>query len=394
MRAPPHRPIGELVERVQTWDPTREASGSEFVYVDLSAVDQDTKRITGTKRLQCEDAPSRARQLVNTGDVLVSTVRPNLNGVALVTDKLQGATASTGFCVLRAATQYLDRNYLFHWVKSSSFVAEMTRLATGASYPAVSDRIIHESRIPLPPLVEQKRIAGILDHADALRALRRDALAKLDALPAAIFADMFGDPVTNPKGWAREALSELVDPNRPITYGILKPGDYTPDGIPMLRIQDIQFGTVQTSNLHKVSRPLSNQYKRTVLQGGELVISLVGTVGLVARVPYVLAGANLHRNLGMVVPNNRVHPVYLEKSLALPHFLHSISQQIRGGNQQLLNLGELSTAPVLVPPLALQEEFARRVAAVEQLRSAHRAALAKLDALFAALQHRAFRGEL
>ena len=174
--------LGDLVEPAKTWNPSRSPADEVFDYIDLSAVDQDAKLITGAREISCGEAPSRARQLVARGDVLVSTVRPNLNGVARVPDQLDGATASTGFCVLRARESKFDGGYLFHWVKSPAFVADMVNKATGASYPAVSDRIIFDSRIPLPPLAEQRRIAEVLDRAEALRAKRRAALAQLDSL--------------------------------------------------------------------------------------------------------------------------------------------------------------------------------------------------------------------
>jgi type I restriction enzyme S subunit len=155
--------LGDLVEPAKTWNPMRSPSDEVFDYIDLSAIDQDAKLIIGVREVSCGEAPSRARQLVACGDVLVSTVRPNLNGVARVPDQLNGATASTGFCVLRARESKFDSGYLFHWVKSPAFVADMVNKATGASYPAVSDRIIFDSRMPLPPLAEQRRIAEVLD---------------------------------------------------------------------------------------------------------------------------------------------------------------------------------------------------------------------------------------
>src|SRR5690606_33476042 len=176
-----------------------------------SAVDQDAKAVTGARKLACSEAPSRARQLVRAGDVLVSTVRPNLNGVALVPMELDGATASTGFCVLRPRAGQLDSRYLYHWVKSPRFVRDMVRKATGASYPAVTDKIVCESKLPLPPLPEQRRIAEILDKADALRAKRRAALAQLNTLTQSIFLDMFGDPATNPKGWPIDLIGDVAE---------------------------------------------------------------------------------------------------------------------------------------------------------------------------------------
>ena len=196
-------PVGDLVEPVKTWNPLRANHEEVFDYIDLSAVDQAAKAILGVREVACGEAPSRARQLVSTGDVLVSTVRPNLNGIAKVNPELDGATASTGFCVLRPRPNLLSSSYLFHWVKSPQFVADMVSKATGASYPAVSDRIIFESAIAAPPLPEQRRIAAILDQADALRAKRREALAQLDSLTQSIFIEMFGDPVTNKKHLSR-----------------------------------------------------------------------------------------------------------------------------------------------------------------------------------------------
>ena len=209
MSAYPSTPLGSCVLRVETWNPLRAAPDEEFRYIDLSAVDQDTKSITEAREIACAEAPSRARQLVRTGDVLVSTVRPNLNGVARVPNDLNGATASTGFCVLRPDPEKLSGSYLFHWVKSAAFVGDMVSKATGASYPAVSDRIIFESLFPLPPLEEQHRIAAILDQAETLRTQRRTALALLDSLTQSLFLDMFGDPVANPKGWPTESLTDL-----------------------------------------------------------------------------------------------------------------------------------------------------------------------------------------
>ncbi len=194
-------PLGKVAVKAKTWNPIREAPDESFKYVDLSSVDQLTKSIVEAREVVGREAPSRARQIIATDDVLVATVRPNLNGVAKVSDSLHEATASTGFCVIRPDPESLDSNYLFHWVKTPAFVADMVRKSTGANYPAVSDRIIFDSMIPLPPLSAQKRIAEILDRAEAIRAKRRVALALLDELTQSIFLDMFGDPVTNPKGW-------------------------------------------------------------------------------------------------------------------------------------------------------------------------------------------------
>ena len=233
MSAPPLRAIGEHVDPVSSWTPDRDDPDGVFTYVDLSAVDQDAKVVSGARELACAEAPSRARQLIRAGDVLVSTVRPNLNGVALVPPELDGATASTGFCVLRPRVNQLDTRFLYQWVKSPRFVSDMVRKATGASYPAVSDRIVCESKLPFPPLPEQRRIAEILDKADALRAKRRAALAQLDTLTQSIFLDMFGDPATNPKGWRDVEIGDVA--NEVYRYPTYYDISYMEGGVPEVR---------------------------------------------------------------------------------------------------------------------------------------------------------------
>ena len=192
--------ISDLIHPVRNWNPSTYVA-ADFVYVDISSVDAKQKRIAEPKNIPCSSAPSRARQLLESTDVLVSTVRPNLNCVAYVPGELEGAIASTGFCVLRPNKQALDSRYLFHWVQSEAFIGDMVSKATGASYPAISDSIIHASEIPLPPLEEQRRIAAILDKANRLRQLNQANLQSLDDLERKVFSDMFGDPVDNERSW-------------------------------------------------------------------------------------------------------------------------------------------------------------------------------------------------
>jgi type I restriction enzyme, S subunit len=200
--------ISDVVLKSTSWNPVRDGHDQLIRYIDLSSVDQDTKTIHLSPLIVAREAPSRARQLISAGDVLVSTVRPNLNGVAMVDNSLAGATASTGFCVLRSDSEKLNSRYLFHWVKSPDFISDMVRKATGASYPAVSDRIVLESQIPLPPIGTQKRIAAILDQAEALRSLRRQSIGQLDALARSVFLEMFGKPSLNPKKWPMLTVGE------------------------------------------------------------------------------------------------------------------------------------------------------------------------------------------
>jgi type I restriction enzyme, S subunit len=390
--------IKDVVLNVSSWNPVRDGHDQLIQYIDLSSVDQDTKVICPNKPIIAREAPSRARQLIQKGDVLVSTVRPNLNGVAMVDFGLDGATASTGFCVLRSDIKKLDGSYLFHWVKSPDFMSDMVRKATGASYPAVSDRIVLESKIPLPPIAEQKRIAAILDKAEEIRSQRRQSLEQLDAIGQSIFLEMFGDPVRNPKGWKETTfLGEVADIVSGITKGRKLNGKATRE-IPYLAVINVQDKILYLDVL-KTIEASEDEIKRYRLQKDDLLLTEGGDPDKLGR------GTLWNEEISECIHQNHVFRVRLISAEIEPLFLNWLIGSKRGKKYFLksakqttgiasINMTQLKGFPLLIPPIALQQEFARRVEAIAQLKTTHRESLAQLDDLFASLQHRAFRGEL
>lgn len=361
MRSASLEKLGQLVERAATWNPARDAAGRTIRYIDLGAVDNDSKTIRTPQAIEAENAPSRARQLIKEGDILVSTVRPNLNGVARVRSELDGATASTGFCVLRPG-RHLDAGYLFQWVKSPLFVAAMVARAFGQSYPAVSDRIIYESEIPLPPLDEQRRIAAILDQADAVRRKRKLSLARIRSASDHFINDAFGDPIRNEKRFPVVALGDLVDAQRPVTYGILKPGEDTADGVPYVRVVDIKEGWVASGQLRRTRKEIAHQYRRSTLREGDLLISIRGHVGRMAFVTPESRGANITQDTARLAITG-ANPRYVRGALEHGSGQRWMGDHTRGIAVQGINLGDLKRFPVVMPPSGEQEIRAGYVSA-------------------------------
>ena len=364
----PSPAIGDIVDQVSSWTPGRDDPAGKFLYVDLSAVDQDSKMIVSPRRLSCADAPSRARQIIRSGDVLVSTVRPNLNAVGRVPAELDGATASTGFSVLRPRSEVSDGAYLFHWVRSPLFVAEMVRRATGASYPAVSDRIVCDSKIPLPPLDEQKRIAKILDKADALRAKRRAALAQHGALTQSIFLDMFGDPTTNPNEMRKLPLGDLIK---------LKSGEF----LPATEMVDSGHYSVLGGN------GISGFHDQYMFEDSQIVIGRVG----------VYCGCVHASPPRSWVTDNALYVSEWSPQLKFGYLLHALTharlnQYASQSGQPLVSGSRIYPVAILVPPEELQLAFETRIASTGKLKRLYDAANSEVDVLFAALQHHAFQG--
>ena len=162
-------------------------------YIDISSVDNETKKVTGYQTMTFSESPSRARKAVKRGSILVSTVRPNLNAVAILeNDTPNLSVASTGFCILDCKED-TDERFVFNYCKSKVFIDDMVSQATGASYPAVSDKIVRSALIPAYSYEKQRHIGIILDKVSDVIEKRRAELQALDKLIKARFVELFYD---------------------------------------------------------------------------------------------------------------------------------------------------------------------------------------------------------
>jgi type I restriction enzyme S subunit len=397
MTRPHPHVLGELIEPVLTWNPIR-TPGKYFNYIDLGSVDQDAKSVGRATQIRTEEAPSRARQLVSAGDVLVSTVRPNLNGVAVVPNALDGATASTGFTVLRPGRR-LSSRYLFHWVRSPGFIANMVRQATGASYPAISDKIVKASQIPLFPEGEQRRIAAILDHVDALRVSRSQAITQLDELSQAVFFEIFSAPDADK--WPIVSVDEIVASQK----GSIRTGpfgsqllhsEFVNDGVAVLGIDNAVANVFQWGQRRYISEVKYSQLSRYRVYPGDVLITIMGTCGRCAVVP---------EDIPIAINTKHLCCITLDRDRCLPAFLHaSFLQQpmartylqatAKGAIMAGLNMGIIRNMPLVLPPIAVQQSFAQRISELQAVKTRQQSMLVDLEALFGSLQSRAFSGVL
>ncbi len=342
------------------------------------------------------DAPSRARQVLASGDVLVSTVRPNLNAVARVGEHLDGAIGSTGFCVLRP-TGEIDGSYLFHWVRNPHFVAEMVRHATGASYPAITAGTVRESRIRLPPLREQLRIAQVLDAADVLRAKRRECELKLSQMVNALFLASFGNPASNPMDWRLAPLGTISEKFSDGPFGSnLKSADYVESGVRVVRLQNIGVGEFMDNDRAFVSDHHFSRLSKHECRPGDIMIATLGDPNLRAcRLPRSVGRAlNKADCVQMRVDRATADPRYVVALLNQPGLLARARTLMAGQTRVRISMGRLRALEVPVPPLELQERFGVALDRLQSLKSRYNAHLVHLDALFASLQSLAFKGEL
>ena len=176
-------------------------------------------------------------------------------------------------------------------------------------------------------------------------------------------------------------LQQLTDPERPITYGVVKPGPEDPaSGILFIRGGDISNGSINEANLRTITQEVSRPYARTILRGGEVVVSLVGNPGEVAVVPSRLAGANLARQAGLIALRPEVHARYVKYYLMSPSGRAELFQRTQGAVQQVINLADLKRVKVRLPSPQVQERIADILSSYDDLIENNRQRISLLEA--------------
>jgi type I restriction enzyme S subunit len=340
------------------------------------------------------------RFLVQSGDVLFNaTNSPDLVGkTAFFPGLEEPAVFSNHFLRLRPRDSELDGRYLARWLNLQFSHGRFKGMCRQwVNQATVSRDALSSLKLPLPPLPEQRRIAEILDKADALRAKRRAALAQLDTLTQSIFLDMFGDPTTNPKGWPIAKLGELITVGP--QNGLYRPASDYGSGTPILRIDAFYDGVVTELATLKRVRISSEEISLYGLKPGDIVVNRVNSreyLGKSALIPELPEPTVFESNMMRFgVDARRLHPVYLINHLQTRHVRAQILRASKDAvNQSSINQQDVKGISITLPPLAQQERFARYVGASQVLASAHRASAVTLNVLFASLQGQAFAGDL
>ena len=291
-----------------------------------------------------------------------------------------------------------DPSFLVHQLRHSPDVAaQLSAISGGAVMPGINVGRLKQLGVVAPPLSEQRRIADVLDRAEGLRAKRRAALAQLDTLAQAIFLEMFGDPTGNPKGWRCSHVGEVADVQGGLQVSAARHD--APRAVPYLRVANVYRGRLDLTEVKNLRASEAEIARTLLIEGDLLVVEGHGNPDEIGRC------AIWNGSIPECVHQNHIIRVRLRQDAAIPVYAQEYLNS-PGGRRHLLRAGKTTTglntisvsevraAPLTLPPLSVQHNFARRLAAVDKLKAAQRASLAQLDLLFASLQHRAFRGEL
>jgi type I restriction enzyme S subunit len=395
MSVPPAVRLGDFAESIQygvTASASNQPVGPKFLRItDIQNGTVDWDRVPW-----CEcDARSTSDARLESGDIVFARTGATTGKSFLIRDCPVDAVFASYLIRVRVGKS-ADPRFISHFFQTPNYWAQITKSARGVAQPGVNATTLKELKIPLPPLSEQRRVGAILDKADALRAKRRAALAQLDPLTQSIFLNMFGDPATNPKGWPVDSISEICE----VKGGKRLPKGEAYSSVPTpfryIRVMDLKQSHVDESTLVYLKPDVQAQMRRYVVNTGDVIISIAGSIGLVAPVPESLNGVNLTENAAKLVPRSadKYEAGYLAHFLQTKHAQGQISSHVGQVTIGKLALFRIEKLKVPLPPIALQRNFVRFVAAVTAHAERQERARSLLDELFASLQHRAFTGQL
>ncbi len=342
------------------------------------------------KRLKCT--------FLEPGDVLIARMPDPLGRACIFPGDMKRAVTVVDVCIIRVDPVKMYAPWLVHCINSSINRNQIAGYITGTTRQRISRGNLGKIEITLPPLPEQRRIAAILDQADALRAKRREALAQLDNLTQSIFIEMFGDPVANSKGWPdTTTLGEVANIASGVTKGRNLTGKVTRT-IPYLAVANVQDKSLSLSAVKEIEAT-EDEIERYLLKWNDLILTEGGD-------PDKLGRGTLWKNeLPECIHQNHIFRVRVTSEAVTPLFLNWLVGSQRGKKFFLrsakqttgiasINMTQLRSFPLLLPPVELQRDFEKIAEGVAKQHIFQTASLSAIEALFASLQHRAFRGEL
>jgi len=324
--------------------------------------------------------------------VLYSKLRPYLNKVVVADEAGFGTTE---LVPLRCDPDEVHPEYLAYFLRSEDFLRFATEVVAGAKMPRMVMSEFWKFPVPIPPIAEQRRIAKILDQADALRMKRRDALRQLDSITQSMFIEMFGDPVANSKRLPVKPLCQVSTfENGDRSNNYPSGDDIKDEGILFLSTKNIKDGRLDLKKSLYISDEKFNSLSRGKAKRNDLIITLRGTLGSCCIFDTVQDTAFINAQLMIIRPGPECNSTYLHALLTSQPAQEKFDHIGRGAAVPQLTSAQMASLQIPIPFLADQQVFAVRKKSLDELKSQQEQSMTELNALFASLQHRAFRGKL
>lgn len=375
-----YKKLGEVAEIVMGQSPAgasiNENTGIEF---------HQGKVFFGEKYLAYSDSKTSCpTKLAKAHSVLLCVRAPV--GIVNITER--DICIGRGLCAINGKDATTD--FLFYALLSKRPYFEAN--STGSTFKAISSSIVKNALIPVPSPEDQQRIVKELDTIHAILDKKNEQLRELDNLAQAIFVDMFGNPLHNDKGWETKNLGDLSITIANGYNAKLEPDTYKTEGIPYFRCQNIWWNRIDVSDLVYINEQTNEKMKSSSLKKNDLIISKIGRVytensslGRTAIYEGEDFCANLSGNLCFVRLKDTICPKFVLSILTFEEYRKWAMKNTPGGiDKRAMSVGQISKFPIILPPLPLQQEFAKRIEAIERQKELLRGSITETETLLAA----------
>lgn len=267
--------------------------------------------------------------------------------------------------------------------------------SAGSLSPRVKWEQLSEFEFELPDLAAQNQLASLLWAFERTKKAYKALIEKSDELVKSQFVEMFGDCIKNEMGWPSKPLMDVLAKGRTVTYGIVKMEDDIPGGVPVFRPVDISQGHIpHREELKCTSVEISQQYKRTILKGNELLITVRGSIGETFQISEEFTDCNVARNIVPLEVNSEIlDQGFLKAIIDSPAFQHKLGELTKGVALKGINMNEFKMCPIILPPLDKQRECVKLLQQIDKSKLEAKQALESLDAMQKSLMRKHLGGE-
>ena len=329
------------------------------------------------------------RSEVSNGDIIMPMIGTIGNPVIIDTDK-KFAIKNVALFKL-ANNETILSKYFYYILKTQDIKRQLESNKRGGTQNFVSLKNIRDLKIPLIDILEQKKIVEILDKAQQLIDKRKKQIESLDELVKSKFIGMFGDPITNPKGWNTCELREGI---KEIKYGTSTPPVFSEEGIPFVRATNIKAGRIIENDMKYISEEEAKKIEKCKLALGDTIIVRSGAnTGDNAFVSEEYVGAYGGYDI-IVKLNKKINYIFLNAILNSVYRDIIIQPLTRRAGQPHLNSEQIQSLVIFMPPIELQNQFADFVKQVDKLKFEMEKSLKELEDNFNSLMEKAFNEEL
>ena len=312
---------------------------------------------------------SLSKGIIKKNDILIVKDGATTGKVAYVNEDfpLEKACINEHVFLVRPKKE-INPKYLFYYFFSNIGQREILKDFRGATVGGISKEFI-DIDMYIPKVDEQIQIIKILDKAKSLIDKRKEQIKTLDELVKSKFIEMFGEPFSNTKGWEKQPLNKLVTDDCTISYGIVQTGEEQREGIPVFRPVDIVNNRKpKLEELKKTTEEISNKYKKTILQGNELLMTVRANIGDVCVIGEEFKGCNVGRGIVPIRVKEEINPIFLKYQFESYRIQHELKALSKGITLIQLNMEDLRQFMLIVPPIELQNQFADFVNQVDKLK--------------------------